>query len=137
MNAIPKRAAQPTVMVVEDNAALLELLRRTLDRAGFTVVIAANGQEAVSRFMENSVDIVVTDAMMPGIDGFELIRILTKMAPGLPIAAISGLDDTQKFQDLALQSGAKAVVSKPVNRAELVSVVERLMHTIPPRKFDA
>lgn len=137
MDAISNRTAQPTVMVVEDNTSLLELLRRTLDRAGFRVIVAGNGQEAMSRFLENRIDIVVTDAIMPELDGFELIRILTKMSPGLPIAAISGIGDVKKFEEQAIQSGAKAVLSKPVNRAELVAVADRLMRSIPARHHPA
>jgi CheY-like chemotaxis protein len=126
MDATSDHAARPTVLVVEDNISLLDMLRRTLEQAGFAVVAAQHGQDALARFWEHAIDIVVTDALMPKLDGFELIRILASQAPGLPIVAMSGIVDTRDFRDRALQAGAKVILSKPVNRAELVAVVRRL-----------
>jgi CheY-like chemotaxis protein len=69
----------------------------------------------------------ITDILMPGMDGFELIRTLRAKWPELPIVAMSGIQDTPNFRNRALKLGAKAALSKPVNRAHLVEVMRDVM----------
>ena len=120
-------AAPKTVLLVEDDPALRDMLAKTLQRAGFTVVTAIHGVDALAQLRALSVDIVVTDILMPEIDGFELIRTLHAKWPDLPIVAMSGIADTPNFRNLALKFGAKAALSKPVNRAHLVEVMRDVM----------
>jgi len=126
------RAASKTALLVEDNPALLDMLAKTLERAGFTVVTAVHGVDALAQLRALSVDIVVTDILMPELDGFELIRTLQAKWPELPIVAMSGIADTPNFRNLALKFGAKAALSKPVNRAHLVEVMRDLMQPEAP-----
>ena len=119
------------VLLVDDDPALLEMLGRTLERAGFTVITAVHGADALAQMGQLSADIVVTDIMMPEMDGFELIRKLHAKWPHLPIVAMSGIDDTPNFRNLALKFGAKAALSKPVNRAHLVEVMQEIMRADP------
>jgi len=120
-------AAPKTVLLVEDDPALRDMLAKTLQRAGFTVVTAIHGVDALAQLRALSVDIVVTDILMPEMDGFELIRTLRAKWPELPIVAMSGIADTPNFRNLALKFGAKAALSKPVNRAHLVEVMRDVM----------
>jgi|HubBroStandDraft_6_1064221.scaffolds.fasta_scaffold514605_1 CheY-like chemotaxis protein len=120
-----------TVLLVDDDPALLEMLGRTLERAGFTVITAVHGADALAQMGQLAADIVVTDIMMPEMDGFELIRKLHAKWPHLPIVAMSGIDDTPNFRNLALKFGAKAALSKPVNRAHLVEVMQEIMRADP------
>ena len=106
---------------------LRDMLGQTLQRAGFTVVTAVHGVDALSQMHALNVDIVVTDILMPEMDGFELIRMLRAKWPELPIVAMSGIEDTPNFRNLALKFGAKAALSKPVNRAHLVEVMRDVM----------
>lgn len=124
-------APLPTVLLVDDDPALLEMLGRTLERAGFTVITAVHGADALVQMRQLRADIVVTDIMMPELDGFELIRKLHAKWPDLPIVAMSGIDDTPNFRNLALKFGAKAALSKPVNRAHLVEVMQEIMRADP------
>jgi DNA-binding response OmpR family regulator len=124
-------APLPTVLLVDDDPALLEMLGRTLERAGFTVITAVHGADALVQMRQLRADIVVTDIMMPELDGFELIRQLHAKWPDLPIVAMSGIDDTPNFRNLALKFGAKAALSKPVNRAHLVEVIQEIMRADP------
>lgn len=124
-------AASPKVLLVEDDASLLEMLSKTLERAGFAVVPAVHGADALDKLRSLSVDVVVTDILMPQIDGFDLIRRLHGKWPQLPIVAMSGIDDTPNFRNLALKFGAKAALSKPVNRAHLVEVMREIMRADP------
>jgi len=121
------RAASKTVLLVEDDPLLLDMLAQTLQRAGFTVVTAVHGADALTQMRTLDADIVVTDILMPAMDGFELIRTLHAKWPQLPIVAMSGIEDTPNFRNLALKFGAKAALSKPVNRAHLVEVIRDVM----------
>ena len=121
------RAASKTVLLVEDDPSLLDMLAQTLQRAGFTVVTAVHGADALTQMRTLDADIVVTDILMPAMDGFELIRTLRAKWPQLPIVAMSGIEDTPNFRNLALKLGAKAALSKPVNRAHLVEVIRDVM----------
>ena len=119
-----KGSALPTILVVEDEEKMRELLRRMLERASFTVMTAPHGRDALKLFRERPVDVAVTDLMMPEMDGFELIRELTAQWPSIHIIAISGAD---LRLDMARQLGAKAVLKKPVSGAALVGAVEQLL----------
>ena len=121
------RAASKTALLVEDDPGLLDMLGKTLERAGFTVVKAVHGADALIQMRNVSADIVVTDILMPEMDGFELIRTLRAKWPQLPIVAMSGIEDTPNFRNLALKFGAKAALSKPVNRAHLVEVMREVL----------
>jgi CheY-like chemotaxis protein len=123
-------APRPTVLVVEDNPDLLNLLRRTIECGGFDVITAQNGDEALDHSKYASVDLVVTDILMPKMDGFELIRTLRRKAPHLPIVAISGINDAPHYRKLAVQSGAAAALCKPVDRGQLVALLHSL-HSAP------
>jgi DNA-binding response OmpR family regulator len=115
--------------LVEDDVSLLDMLRRTLERAGFTVITATEGNIALLRFKEAAVDAVVTDILLPGVDGFELIRRLKKESPRVPIVAMSGISDSPTFHQLAEKSGASIALSKPISRRQLVDALRNLLAT--------
>ena len=118
------KSALPSILVVEDEEKMRDLLRRILERASFTVMTAPHGREALKLFRERPVDLAITDLMMPEMDGFELIRELTAQWPSIRIIAISGAD---LRLDMARQLGAKAVLKKPVTGAVLVQAVEQVL----------
>lgn len=119
-------AAKQTVLVVDDDESMRTLLRRMLERTGcFTVITATNGQDGMERFTEQPVDIVVTDMMMPVLDGVELIRVLRSKWPQVRIVAISGVE--YPYLRMALGCGAKATLRKPVAPAELVETLNRVL----------
>jgi CheY-like chemotaxis protein len=119
-----EKSALPSILVVEDEEKMRDLLRRMLERASFTVMTAPHGREALKLFRERPVDLAITDLMMPEMDGFELIRELTSQWPSIRIIAISGAD---LRLDMARQLGAKAVLKKPVTGAALVTAVEQVL----------
>jgi len=124
-------AALPTVLLVEDDLALLDMLGRTLERAGFAVITAVHGVDALMKMRWLNPNVVVTDIMMPEMDGFELIRSLHATWPDLPIVAMSGIEDTVNFRNMALKFGAKAALAKPVNRSHLVQVLRQAIGATP------
>ncbi len=117
-------SSAPTILVVEDEEGVREVLRRLLDRAGFAVLAASDGREALKLLREHSADIVITDLLMPEMDGFDFIRALTKRSPNSRIIALSGA--TVRLE-MARQLGAKAVVRKPVSSIILTQTVEQVL----------
>jgi CheY-like chemotaxis protein len=124
----PSRALA-TILVVEDHEMLLEVLERTLVRAGFAVLSASNGVEALARFRAAVVDLVVTDMEMPQSDGFALIGALRHERSDVAIVAISGAERVLRDPQSVEKLGVKALLEKPVSGTDLVDAVRR---ALPP-----
>lgn len=109
------------ILVVDDEPAQRYLLRRILERAGHEVSDACDGGAALQAVRESPPDLVVTDMMMPVMDGAELIRQLRcePATKGIPILAASG--------DSHLATGADAVIAKPYPWRHLVEVTDALL----------
>jgi CheY-like chemotaxis protein len=116
--------ALPRALVVEDDEAMRELLRRALERSGFAVATAATGREALKLFSERQVDLAITDLMMPEMDGLTLIRELMRVQPSARIVVITG---AETGHDAARALGAKVVVRKPVTPSDLARIVQSVL----------
>ena len=121
----------PRLLVVEDDGDLRDLLRRMLSRAGFATAGAGNGREALRHLQIEQVDLVITDMVMPEMDGVELMRVLQKDKPGLPVIALSGVEEFMEYRRIATHLGAKAALRKPVTRADLIRAVNDVLAQRP------
>lgn len=116
------------ILIVEDDAALAQLLRDNLIIDGFGVEWAANADEAVSRCRSFKPDLILLDVMLPGISGFDVGKVLSRGGE-VPIIILSALG--QKADKLrGLQMGADDYVTKPFDMEELVARI----HTVLRRK---
>jgi PAS domain S-box-containing protein len=109
------------ILIVEDNADDRRLLRYTLERHGCTVIEARDGEEGLDLAMRHKPDIIVSDALMPRMDGFQFLRVL-KTDPDLrsvPFLFYSATYTGEKEEKLALSLGAEAFVIKPKEPKEL------------------
>ena len=105
----------PKILVVDDELFLRIMLRDALEEAGYTVVLAEDGQAALARAKAESPDCILLDIMMPGLDGYETCAAL-KAEPSLaaiPVLLISATTDLRVI-DRAEQVGATTVLPKPV-----------------------
>ena len=84
----------PRILIVDDNAAIRELLRFVLEEEGYEVIEAADGAEGLQRYQTAPTDLVITDLQMPGMDGLELLQALRRVVPAPVLMAISGDRDT-------------------------------------------
>jgi DNA-binding response OmpR family regulator len=111
-----------TVLVVDDTPETLSFLTDTLDQAGFTVLIATDGDGALQLVDQITPDLVLMDAMMPGIDGFEACRRLKreKLLSHLPVIFMTGLTDTEHVVE-GLAAGGVDYVTKPIIIDELLA----------------
>jgi DNA-binding response OmpR family regulator/DNA-binding CsgD family transcriptional regulator len=113
---------RPTVLVVDDDPAMLGLLSETLESAGYNVLVALQGEMALSVIDRITPDAVLLDAMLPGIDGFETCRrIKQRSACALvPVIFMTGLAETSHVVD-GLQAGGVDYVTKPVRPDEVAA----------------
>lgn len=129
MNSFPSSGSIKRVLVVEDEKPMREVLEMALANSGFQVVSAVNGGEAISLARLMHFDLVITDMIMPGIEGIETIMALLAHDPGIKIIAISGVLPGAKgdFLPLAKSLGAAAVLRKPFERESLISTVHGVL----------
>lgn len=120
------QAAEPlkkdTVLVVDDTPDTLGFLTDTLDQAGFTVLIATDGNSALELVDQITPDLVLMDAVMPGLDGFEACRRLKreKLLAHLPVIFMTGLSETEHVVE-GLAAGGVDYVTKPIVVDELLA----------------
>ncbi len=116
------------VMYVDDDEALVFLVRRVLTRKGFAVQTYTNPQEALQALRDNPhcTDLLVTDYNMPGYSGVDLLRDAKALRPDLPVALASGYVSPE-IEHSALARGASALIHKPNDVAELCDTVQKLL----------
>jgi len=120
-------AAKPslTVLVADDNEVAQRLCKRVLEKAGYAVLIAGDGLQAVDIALKQRPAMILMDVAMPGIDGLEAMKRIKTEVPGMPIviaSAHSMASDRERF----LAAGADNVLSKPFRLADLVAIVQAL-----------
>lgn len=123
-----KRVLSTTVLVVDDENNLRKVLAATLRREGYEVVQAEDGEEAIHRFDQGGIDVVVTDMVMPKRDGFEVLRHVLESAPEVPVILITA-HGTVDSAVAAIKAGAFDYITKPFDQAELRQVVEKAAKT--------
>lgn len=122
-----EEAARARVLLAEDDRSLRRYLEVLLRRAGYEVVAAADGLEAMKALLSSEFDAVVTDAVMPHLTGHELCRFVRRhpKLKGLPVVLLTGIDRRQEPADT--EARADAYLSKPVPAEELAGCLERLL----------
>ncbi|MDP2818542.1 MAG: response regulator transcription factor [Polaromonas sp.] len=116
------RANSDVVLIVDDVPDNLSVLHDALDESGYTVLVATHGEAALARAAQALPDIVLLDAMMPGMDGFEVAKRLKANAATahIPIIFMTGLTETE-YLVAALESGGVDYVTKPIKPKEVLA----------------
>lgn len=117
------------ILVVEDEMPMRNVLKNTLERQGYRVLLAADGEEGLARALKESPDLILLDVMMPRLSGFEVCAELRRLAQTMPILMLTakgGVDDKVK----GLDAGADDYLAKPFNRDELLARVRALLRRI-------
>jgi PAS domain S-box-containing protein len=125
------RGAGELILLVDDEAPVRDVARRVLERSGYKVLTAAEGAEAVELFVrhQSSIAVVVTDMMMPGMDGPSLVRVLRHIQPAARCVGISGIGDRATIKNLDALALA-AFLIKPFTSEKLVTTIHEVLH--PP-----
>ncbi|MEM1251075.1 MAG: response regulator [Cyanobacteria bacterium P01_H01_bin.21] len=117
-----ENTARQTVLVIDDDEDAREILRRSLDEAGYDVVCAASGEQGLALASELLPDAITLDVMMPQMDGWSVLRQLKEMptVAEIPVILLSIVDDRPMGHSL----GAADYLTKPIDRKRLISVLE-------------
>ncbi len=118
----------PTVLLIDDNRVVTEIIRALLQRNNYSVLVANAPESAQELLFDNRVDVIVSDVMMPQVDGFELGRRIRANAQtaNIPIIFLTALDSMEdEFE--AWLSGADAFMVKPFKARDLLSCIENVL----------
>ena len=128
---------KPHILIVEDEAALVELLRYNLDKEGFRVSSAHDGEEALSAIAENPPDLVILDWMLPLVSGLEVCRQIRRKPETreLPVIMLTARGE-EADRVRGLEGGADDDISKPFSPSELVARVRAVLRRARPAGGD-
>jgi diguanylate cyclase (GGDEF)-like protein len=121
------------ILVVDDELFSREVLGEALSAAGHLVRTAASGEEALERLSAEPVDLLVTDIVMPGMDGLALLEAARRRDPQLEVLAVTGRDDV-KLAVRAMKAGCADFLQKPVEAEELVAAAGRALSRVQLRR---
>src|SRR5215469_7709465 len=117
--------ASPTILLVDDEDSVRKVLAFPLERDGYSVVQAADGEEALRQFAEQPIDLVVLDIMLPRLDGLEVCKRL-RATSAVPIIMLTARDD-ELDKVIGLELGADDYITKPFSIREFRSRVRALL----------
>ena len=129
INILEASSSEPSlILIVDDDLFMRKILVRYLERENYRVVEAENGMEALKIYQERQPDMILLDALMPVLDGFECCSRLQKLPNGdhTPVLIITALEDRESV-DHAYEVGASDYVTKPIHWAVLRQRVRRLL----------
>jgi CheY-like chemotaxis protein len=119
------------ILVVDDDAAVQLTIRLLLERAGHSVVTAGDGRTGLALCGTGDFELLFLDLFMPGMDGFETMRLVRQSRPQLPVVVISGRsavsddDETPDFLTMAIKLGAVFSLKKPFRPADLLAAASK------------
>ena len=114
------------ILAVDDQRYFRELVEGLLQDEGFEVTTAASGEEALHILDREDFDVIVTDLVLPGIDGTELVRRIRERLPEQDVVVVSGVVDVKTAVE-AMKLGAIDYILKPFNRAALIDSIEKIL----------
>ncbi len=120
-----------TILLIEDNVEILDNLKEYLELAGYRIISATNGEEGLEIALQHIPDLIVCDVLMPGIDGYEVLRRLKQKpaSANIPFIFSSSLSEkVDKFQAIAL--GANDYFVKPFEPEMIIRAIEKLAEKV-------
>ncbi len=117
------------ILIIDDEPVIVQMLQRFFERNGFEVISAADGAAGLDLQRRTPADVVITDILMPGKEGFETIREMRRMNPAIKIIAISGggRNEPQTYLRFATTFGADRAFAKPLDLGQLLTSITELL----------
>lgn len=123
------------VLLVEDEATLAMIIKDTLDGPDFEIHIAENGREGLRQYLKVKPDIIVTDVMMPLLDGFSMVKEIRRFDPQIPVLFLSARSSANDVVQ-GFELGGNDYLKKPFGMAELIIRIKALLHKVDYQKPD-
>jgi diguanylate cyclase (GGDEF)-like protein len=117
------------VLIVDDDQSIIEILTDMMAIFGHEYVTARDGVEALDVLKKHYIDIVITDMMMPNMDGMELLKYINSNYPSIKVIVVTGYDRTYTYTDV-IREGASDFISKPFNTDELEAKMNRIIREL-------
>lgn len=116
------------ILVIEDDLFFQQMLKDLLNHEGYKIIVAGNGREGIQFFKQEQPDLIITDIIMPEMEGTETILELKKINSQVKIIAMSGggRANLVDYLDMANEFGVDATFSKPFNNQELLNKIQEL-----------
>jgi len=117
------------ILIIDDEQAILQMVKRLVEKAGHTAELASNGEEGMMMIEEHSFDLVITDIIMPKKEGIEIITAIRKNYPKIKVIAMSGGGKftPEGYLKSAKILGANRVFTKPFNHREMMKAIDELI----------
>lgn len=114
------------ILIVDDEPTILDSGKMILEDEGYEVITASNGREAMNVLKKNSIEIVLTDFKMPGLNGLELIKWIKNFDPELPVLMITSYVN-RSIRGVVCKAGACEFMLKPIDYTELIEKIENAL----------
>jgi DNA-binding response OmpR family regulator len=126
-----EQAGSLRILIIDDDEAIRDSMQMILSAHGYQTCVAGGGPEGLGRLTQEQFDIVITDILMPDVDGIETIREIRKHHPSMKILAMSGGDYSGRFNSLisAHGLGADQIMRKPIDEDVLLTTIRGLAGT--------
>ncbi|MFC2149086.1 response regulator [Candidatus Auribacterota bacterium] len=121
------------ILVVDDNIEQVNILEKIFKREGYPVKIASNGYDALEVVQSESIDIVITDMSMPGMNGLKLLKLIKEQKPQVQVIIITAFGEWGAYAE-ALKEGAYEFLNKPFKIEEIMNLVKAIENKIKKRK---
>lgn len=118
------------ILLIEDESVLRMTFKYLLEEEGYCVCEASNGREGLDIFSRTHPDLVITDMLMPELDGFETIKRIRAIAPDVPIIAMSAAFD-ERAMKRPMEDGPYCCVRKPIDKFVLFDIVKAIIEPEP------
>ncbi len=117
------------ILIIDDEEAIRQMVKRLVEKAGYTAELASNGEEGIMMIEEASFDLVITDIIMPRKEGIEIITAIRKDYPEIRVIAMSGGGrfTPEGYLRSAKILGADRVFTKPFNHREMMEAIDELI----------
>ena len=123
-----------TVLVVDDEDSLREFAAKLIEKRGYKVLTAANGNDALAVLKSGvGVDLVVLDVMMPGLDGLQTLAEIRNLQPGVFVILLTARSEDSEVLG-GYKQGADYYITKPLRPAELLNIVDYLIGSLSPEE---
>ena len=118
-----------SILIIEDEPRLRNNLQILLTRAGYVVTTVANGSSGLQCLQQHSFDLIITDLVMDGLDGFALVECIAAQVPETPIIVMTGYASTASAAE-ALRKGARDYIAKPFSIESLKDAIARALENV-------
>jgi len=128
------RGKGETILVVDDEPGILNAAKKLLETSGYNVITSSDGVEALAVYSQNkdAIKVILTDVMMPVMDGAAMMRVLKKLEPKIKVIATSGIDQDAKMEELKAL-GMKAFIPKPYTADKVLTVLREVLDSDTPK----